>query len=193
VGFRSMQGMGRRVFLLGVRGRRTDGHAAHESLNCALASRVQSVLWHALSLAGDGAHQDDAASNFHVLVGLTGDEELATSVDAHDTVILLLSDIFEMAERDNTRVGAADVELAEVGNNLIHEPGGLGDVGNVGLDGDCIAAYGLDLLDNLLSSLGAVGVVYGDLGTTAGELQSHLLTNATAFLDMLEMPLLQFW
>ena len=149
------------------------------------------MLWHALSLASDRAHQDDAAANLHVLVGLTSDEELATSVDAHDTVILLLGDIFEMAKRDNTRVGAADVELAEVGNSPIHELGGLGDVGNVGLDGDCIAPNGLDLLDDLLSSLGAVGVVHDDLGTTTGELQSHLLTNATA-LDALEMPLLQF-
>lgn len=158
-----------------------NSHAAGEGLDSTLAAGVESVLGNALGLAGNGAHQDDAATLGHVLVGLAGDEELATGVDAHNAVVLLLSDILQVAERDNTGVGAADVELAIVLNNFVHELDGLGDVGNVGLDGNSVRAnLVFDLRDDLLGSLRTVGIVDDNLGTAAGELKSHLLSDTTA-------------
>jgi hypothetical protein len=157
-----------------------DGHAAHESLDGALGARVDGVLGHALGLAGDGAHEDDAAADGQVLVGLAGDEELAAGVDAHDAVVLLLGHVLHVAEGDDARVGADDVELAEVLDGLVHHLDGLGDVADVGLDGDGVAAHLLDLLDELVGGLLGVGVVDDDLGAAAGELNGHRRANATA-------------
>lgn len=158
-----------------------DGHAADESLDGALGAGVDGVLRHALGLAGDGAHQDDTAADGKMLVRLAGDEELATGVDAEDAVELLLGDILEVAERDNTGVGADDVELAEVLDGLLHELLGLLDVADVGLEGDGLdAVVLLDLLGELVGSVGAVGVVNDDLCAAAGELLGHCGTDATA-------------
>lgn len=157
-----------------------DGHAADEGLDGTLGARVDGVLGDTLGLTGDGAHQDDTAANGKVLVGLTGNEELATGVDLEDTVELLLGDILEMTEGDNTRVGADNVELAEVLNGLVEELDGLGDLANVGLEGNGIGSVLLDLLDDLVGSVGRVGVVDNDLGTTLAELNGHRLANTTA-------------
>jgi hypothetical protein len=159
-----------------------DSHAASESLNGTLGARVDGVLGNTLGLASDGAHKDDAATDFHPLVCLLGNEELAAGVDGHDTVVLLLSHILEVTEGDDTRVGAADVELAESFDNTVHELNGLLNVANVGLDGNCIRAilHLLDLLNHILGSLGAVGIVDNNLCATASKLKSHLLADTTA-------------
>lgn len=158
-----------------------DGHAADEGLDGTLGAGVDGVLWNTLGLAGDGAHQDDAAADGEVLVGLAGDEELATGVDVEDAVELLLGDVLQVTEGDDAGVGADDVELAVVLNGLLEELDGLGDVADVGLDGDGIATVGLDLVDDLLGGLGRVGVVDNDLGTAAGELSGHGGTDTTAW------------
>jgi len=80
-----------------------NGHAADESLNGTLGAGVDSVLGHTLGLASDGAHQDDAATDRQVPVCLAGNEELATSVDAEDTVELLLLDILENGRKRQRR------------------------------------------------------------------------------------------
>nr|POE98246.1 hypothetical protein CFP56_64839 [Quercus suber] len=157
-----------------------DGHAADEGLDRALGARVDGVLGHALGLAGDGAHEDDAAADGKVLVGLAGDEELAAGVDAEDAVELLLGHVLQVAERHDAGVGADDVQLAEVLDGLGHELGGLGDVADVGLEGNGVAAFGLDALDDLVGGVGRVGVVDDDLGAAAGELGGHGRTDATA-------------
>lgn len=157
-----------------------DGHAADEGLDGTLGSGVDGVLGDTLGLAGDGAHQDEAATDLEVLVGLAGDEELATGVDAEDAVELLGGDVLDMAEGDDTGVGADDVELAEDLLGLGEHLDDLVDVGDVGLDGSGVGTGLLDGLDDLLGGLGAVGVVDDDLGTTTAKLHSHLATNATA-------------
>lgn len=165
-----------------------DGHAADEGLNGTLGARVDGVLGDTLGLTSDGAHHDDPAANLHVLVGLTGHEELTAGVDPEDAVELLLGNILQVAERDNTRVGAADVELAKVLDGLLHQLGGLVDVGNVGLDGNGVGAILLDLIDDGLRGFAAVGVVDDNLCATAGELEGHLLANATACLWLAYLP-----
>lgn len=160
----------------------TDSHATNESLNGTFGAGVDSMLWNTLGLAGDGAHEDDPATNFHSLIRLLGDEELATSVDGHDTVVLLLGHVLEVTERDNTRVGAADVELSEVLDDLIHELSSLLGVGDVGFDCNGIGTslHLLDLLDDILSGFGAVGIVYDNFCATTGKLKGHFLADATA-------------
>jgi hypothetical protein len=140
------------------------------------------VLGHTLGLTGDGSHEDDPATNFHPLVRLLGDEELTTGVDVEDTVELLRLDISEVAERDDTRVGAADIELAEVCNNIVHQLDSLLDVANIGLEGVCIRSVVecLNLLDDCLSAVDGVGVVDSDLSTALGELNGHRLSDTTA-------------
>lgn len=158
-----------------------DGHAADESLNGTLGAGVDGVLGHTLGLAGDGAHQDDAAADGKMLVRLAGDEELATGVDAEDAVELLLSDVLDVAEGHDTGVGADDVELTEVLDGLVHELDSLRDVTDVGLQSNGVDLEGLlDFVDNLVGGVGGVGVVDNDLGTTAGELHSHGRTDTTA-------------
>jgi hypothetical protein len=157
-----------------------DGHAADEGLDGTLGAGVDGVLGHALGLAGDGAHQDDAAADGQVLVGLAGDEELAAGVDAHDAVVLLLGDILEVAEGDDAGVGADDVKLAEVLDGEVHHLDGLVDVADVGLVGDGVGAVLLDLLDELVGGVLGVGVVDNDLCAATAELGGHRRANATA-------------
>jgi len=157
-----------------------DGHAADKGLDGTLGTGVDGVLGDTLGLTGDGAHQDDAATDGKVLVCLTGDEELTTGVDLEDAVELLLGDILEVTEGNDTRVGADNVELTEVLNSLVEELDGLGDITNVGLDGNSVGTILLDLLDNLVGSLGRVGVVDNNLSTTLSELNGHRLANTTA-------------
>lgn len=157
-----------------------DGHAADKSLDGTLGAGVDGVLGDTLGLTGDGAHQDDAAADGEVLVGLTGDEELATGVDLEDAVELLLGDVLEVTEGNDTGVGADNVELTEVLDGLVEELDGLGDLTNVGLDGNGVGAVLLDLLDDLVGSVGGVGVVDDDLGTALAELNGHSLADTTA-------------
>ena len=157
-----------------------DRHAAHKRLNRALAARVDRMLGNALGLARDGAHQDDAAADGHVLVGLARDEELAARVDAEDAVEFLLGDVLEVAKADDARVGAADVELAKVRDRLVEELDGLVDVGDVGLDRDRVAAVLLDLGHDFVGGLDAVGVVDDDFGASLAELSRHCGADATA-------------
>jgi hypothetical protein len=158
----------------------TDGHAAGEGLDGTLGAGVDGVLGDTLSLTGDRSHEDDTAANFHSLVSLLGNEELAASVDGHDTVVLLLSHILEVAERNDTRVGAADVELAEVLDDIVHQLYRLLDVANVGLEGMCVSSERLDFLDERLGSLSAVGIVNSNLGSSSSKLHSHLAADTTA-------------
>lgn len=88
-----------------------------------------------------------------------------------------------MAKGDNTGVGAADVELAEMLDDFVHKLLGLLNIGNVGFDGNGIGAglHRLDLLDYILGSFFGVGVVDSNASATASQLKSHLLANATAY------------
>lgn len=161
-----------------------NSHAAHKGLDGTLGAGIDGVLGDTLCLAGDGAHKDDATTLFHVLVCLAGDEELAAGVNAHDAVILLFSDVLQVAEGNDARVGAADVNLAEVLNGLVEERDGLGDVGDVGLDGNGIAAHVFDLGNYLVGSFAAVGIVDNHLCTAASELKGHLFADSTAWASL---------
>jgi hypothetical protein len=142
------------------------------------------VLGDTLGLASDGSHQDNTATDFHPLVGLLRDEELTTGVDVEDTVELLRLDIGEVTEGNDTGVGAADIETAEVCNNIIHELGGLRNVADVGLEsiGIGTVSKSLDLLNDCLCTLDGVGVVDSDLSTALAELDSHRLSDTTAYI-----------
>ena len=100
---------------------RTDSHTPDKSLNGTLAARVDGVPGDALGLAGDGPHEDQAAADLEVLVGLAGDEELAARVDGEDAVKLLGGDVLDVAERDDAAVGADNVELAKLVLGLLEE------------------------------------------------------------------------
>lgn len=159
-----------------------NSHAADKGLNGTLAAGVDSVSGDSLGLTGDGAHQDDTATDLEVLVGLASDEELATGVDVEDTIELLRGDILDMTKGDDTAVGADDIELAPLLLGLLEETDDLVDLTNVGLDGEGIGAVLLDLLDDLVGGRVAVGIVDDDLGATTSELESHLLADTTAYI-----------
>jgi len=57
-----------------------------------------------------------------------------------------------------------------VGLGLLEQADGFVDVGDVGLDGDGVAAHGLDVSDDFFGGVGAVGVVDNNVGATTGEL-----------------------
>jgi hypothetical protein len=161
----------------------TDSHAPGEGLDSTLRTGVDGVLGHTLGLASDGSHKDDPAANRHPLVRLLGDEELSTGVDLHDTIVFRLVDVLEVTERNDTGVGAADVKFSKVLDDLVHKVLSFFDVGDIGLDcnGLGTSVHALDLLDNFLGGFLRVGIVDGNTGTTAGELEGHLLANATTW------------
>jgi len=157
-----------------------DGHASDEGLNGTLGCRIDSVLWNTLGLASDGSHQDDTATNLEVLVCFPSNEELTSSVDVENAVELLWCDVLEMTEGDDARVRANNVEFSEVSLSLLEHSNGLVDVGNVGLDGNGLAAHLDNFVNNELSSLSAVGIVDNNISSTSGKVESHSLSNTTA-------------
>jgi hypothetical protein len=139
------------------------------------------MLWNTLGLASDGSHEDDATANLEVLVSFTSDEELSTGVDIEHAIKLLLGNVLEVSKGHDTRVGGDDVDLSKMLLGLLEELHGLGHVGNVGLDGNRLATHFANLFAHFLGSGRTVGVVYDNVSTTAGELKSHLLADATAY------------
>jgi hypothetical protein len=157
-----------------------DGHAPDEGLDGTLGGGVDGVLGDSLGLASDGSHENETAADREVLVGLARDEELATGVDVEDAVELLGGHILDVAEGDDTRVGADDVELAELLDGLLEEFDDLVDVRHVSLDGGGIGAVLLDEINDLVGGRVAVGVVDNDLGAATSKLKSHLTADTTA-------------
>lgn len=158
-----------------------NGHAADKGLDGTLAAGVDGVLGDTLGLTGDGAHQDDAASNLEVLVCFSCDEELSSGVDGEDTIKLLGGDILQVAEGDDTGVGDDNVDLAKVFLGLGKEVDDLVDIADVALNGDGVSAEGLDLSNELVSGLGGVGIVDNDIGTTAGKFEGGLTTHSSSY------------
>jgi hypothetical protein len=156
-----------------------NGHAAGKGLNSTLGARVDGVLWNTLGLASDGAHQDDTAADLEVPVCFPSNEELSPGVNVENAVELLWCDILHVAEGNNAGVGADNVELAEVGLGLLEHLDGLVDIGDVGLDGNGLAAHLYDFINDRLSSLRAVGVVDNNICSTLGKLESHRLSDTT--------------
>lgn len=159
---------------------KVNSHAADEGLDGSLAARVDGVLGHALGLAGDAAHEDEAAADLEVLVGLAGDEELAARVDVEDAIELLRRDVLDVSEGHHAAVGAHDVDLAEDLDRLLEQLDNLVHVRHVGLDRCRVRAALLDLLHHLIGRVGTVGVVDDDLGPAASKLECHLPTDTAA-------------
>ena len=115
-----------------------DGHATDERLDRALAARVDGMFRHALRLARDAAHENDAPAHLEDLVRLAGYEELAAGVDVHDAVVFLFCDVLQVTKGDDAAVGDDNVDFAERLLGPFHEADDLLDVADVGLDGDGI-------------------------------------------------------
>lgn len=138
------------------------------------------MAWHALGLARDGAHEDQAAADLEVSIGLAGDEELAARVDVEDAVELLRSDVLDVAERDDAAVGAHNVEPAKLLVRLLKHVHDLVHVGHVGLDGRRVRAALAELVHHLLRVPVAVGVVDDDPRAAPAHLERNLPANAAA-------------
>jgi hypothetical protein len=67
------------------------GEDANKRIDRGLGTGVQRVFRYCEGDGSVGAHQDDAPAQVEVLVGLSRDEELATSVDVEDSVKFFLS------------------------------------------------------------------------------------------------------
>ena len=85
-----------------------------------------------------------------------------------------------MPEALDARVRHDDVEVREVLERLLEEAGDGGGVGDVGLDGDGVAAERLDLGDDGEGRVGGVRVVDDDGGAARGELEGEDAALATA-------------
>ena len=138
------------------------GEDADEGVDGALGAGVKGVGGDAEVLGGVGGHEDDAAAVAQVAVGFAGDEELAARVEAEDAVELLLGDVFQVAEADDARVAADDVEAAEVGDGGVEQLDRLRDLADVGLEGDRVGTQAFDFGDDFFGVLGGVGVVDDD-------------------------------
>jgi hypothetical protein len=110
------------------------------------------------------------------------DEELGASVQVEDVVVLLLGDLLGLVPRLGTAVGHDDIDLAKVLLGLLEQTLDLGDLADIGLDGDGLgtAAGGLDLCNNLVGGGLAALVVDDNAGTTSSELNGTATTDTTA-------------
>ena len=174
---------------------------ADKRLDGAFGARVQRVLRHAEFLGRVGRHEDDTAPLVEVAVRLAGDEELRARVDAEHPVEFFLCDmhliflipplfrsgflsefqtegsylghVAQMPKTHNPGVAAHDIQTAEMLHHVIHQPGRLRHLPDVGLDGHRAGPQALDLSHDLLGRLPRVGVVDDDFGAAAAELDRH--------------------
>ncbi len=140
------------------------------------------MLRHALRLAGNRPHKDDPPADLEMLVRLARDEELAARVDGEHPVELVLGDVLEMAERHDARVGAHYVEPLEVRHGLLEQSHRLGDVCDVGFDGDRVGPEFFYLFDHFGGCVDAVRVVDDYFSPASGQLEGHRFADAPAWL-----------
>jgi len=154
--------------------------AAGEALDSSLAASVQGMVLDTLHRSGDRRHEDDAAVVRTVVVAGLGDEELGTGVEGKDVVVLLRGDLAARVESFPARVGDNKVDAAEGGFGLVEHCSDLLGLGDVSLDGNGLPAQSLDLLDDLLGTPSAAGVVDDNVSSTPRKLQGNACANAAA-------------
>src|SRR4051812_6590696 len=162
------------------RGKYTDSHATHECLNGTLAAGVDCVLWNALRLSGDGTHHDQASANTEIFICFSRNEELPPGVNIHNAIILVLSDILDVTESHNTRIGAHDVKFSKMSDGVGEEPDDVLDDGDIGLDGYGVGSGSLDLGYDFVGGFAGVGVVDDDFTATTSKLKGHFTTDSSS-------------
>src|SRR5919107_2595483 len=140
----------------------------------ALRGRVGRVVGEAREPV-DRGHVDDApASPLHYeRHGPPGEEEVALHVQVEDRIVGLLVGIEEVERPGDAGVVHERIEPAEGLGCGVHGPLAVGDLAQVALHRCCLTAE-LHYLRDGLFRLG-VGVVDGDLGPAAGELDGDAL------------------
>jgi hypothetical protein len=91
-----------------------------------------------------------------------------------------LSHILKVAERNDTRVGANDVQPTKVRDRLVKKAFDVDNFANVGSDGNGVGPQALYFLDNFLCWAGCLGIVHHYLGSIARELDGNGSTDAPA-------------
>ena len=147
------------------------GEALRDAIDGGLGAGIEGVVRDADEAGGDAGHEDDAAAGLAVAVGVLGDEELGAEVEAEDEVEAGLGDVLGPVEALHARVGADDVDAAEVRQRGLEEPRDLGDPRHVGLDGDGARARGLDLPHDARGVVEAFDVVDHDGGAAGAEFE----------------------
>jgi len=147
--------------------------------------------------SGNRRHEDDTATLYSelenvcaciptgelttkVFQGVLTDEELGTSVQGKDRVVQLLGDVLWFGECLHTGVVNDNIELTEVLDGLVEHLGDLRDLGDVGLDGDGLAAILLDFGNSSQRWLRTGGIVDNDAGTTCRQGLGKASTKTTA-------------
>ena len=155
------------------------GQTADEGVDGALGCRVERMPGDGERRGGVGAHEDDATVRAEVLVRLARDEELSARVDVEDPVELLLRDVAEVAEGDDARVGANNVQPVEDLDGLVEETHYLRYLADVRLDGYGVGAQSFDLFHHSVCRSGGLDVVDDDFGAATAQLDGHGGANAT--------------
>ena len=147
-----------------------------------LGGIVEGVVADTKKTSSDGGHEDQTTVVLKVLPGSLANEELGTSVQVEDVVVLLLGDLLGLVPALGTAVGHDDVDLSKVLLGLLEQTLNFGDLADISLDGNGLgsAAGGLDLSDDLVGGGLAALVVDNNAGTTSSELDGTTTTDTTA-------------
>jgi hypothetical protein len=150
--------------------------------NSHLGGVVEGMVTDTKKTSSNGGHEDQTTIVLKVLPCSLTNEELGASVQVEDVVVLLLGDLLGLVPRLGTAVGHDDIDLAKVLLGLLEQTLNLGDLADIGLDGDGLgtAAGGLDLCNNLVGGGLAALVVDDNAGTTSSELNGTATTDTTA-------------
>ena len=128
-----------------------------------------------------GGNVDDAAGFFGVAEfadeGLR-EEEGAFEIDVEDGVVVGFGDVPEVGALFDAGVVDEDVAGTELLPGLLDEVGAVGEVGDVGVDHDGLAAGGGDLVDGGLGLLDVVAVVDDEVCAFLRETLCYGLTDA---------------
>ena len=102
---------------------------------------------------------------------MLSDEELRAEIKSKDEIEPLLRDLLRLIEGLHARVGADDVDFAEMLHAFVKEARDFGDFGHVGLDGEGVGAEGVDLRADAVGAVEAFDVVDDDGGAAGAEFE----------------------
>ena len=115
-----------------------------------LASGIQRVVANTKQSSRDGRHQNQPSAFLTIFVCVLSDEELGSNIETEHIVESLFGDVLGFVKALGSGIGHDNVDLPEMLLGLFEQPSDLGHPGNVGLDGDGLAAKFLDLLDDFI-------------------------------------------
>ena len=143
---------------------------------------VQRMIFNPQQSRSNRRHKDNSAVVLDVLIRRLSDEKLRPRIQVENMIVLLLGNLLRLVPRLCARVRHDNIDLVKRLLGFCEKALDLGELGDVGADGDGLGAVveALDDLDDFLGGAFARDVVYDDGGAALAELDGAPAADASA-------------